>query len=122
MAVLIIVIVFFTVGIYLVKKGVFKRRGADIQVTNDVRNNAPSLPVKNLQYAIKMFDTRFSIYQNEEDKRKASVNKISDDVQQYINEMVSLFYRRGEDYSIDFVDMNFVVMVVIKHWVTDELD
>ena len=118
MAILIIFFIIIVTLTVLYKKGVFTKKGeslSEVSVYNQ-SPDSPSLLKDDLQVAVKFFDARGVVLVAEDDAKKFNINKFSDEVQDYINEMISLFNRRGQKYSVEFVNMNFLFLVVFKYW------
>lgn len=114
MALLIIVIIFFIVGIVLYKKGVLGKKVSSPTLPCDsICNSDPSsFYCNNQQYALKLFDLRRAAKED----GKTDLYKLGDDITDYVEDMVSLYNRRGEHYDLSFVNMDSSLLVVFKHW------
>lgn len=117
MAVIIVLFIFFAVGFLLYKKKKIGVKGELPQSLCDNNSKSPS-PIfyDHVQCTVKLFDFSGFILNGDEHEKKINIERLNDSIQDYVDEMISLYNRRGEHYCIDFNNFTYGVMVVVKHW------
>lgn len=107
------------IGYILYRKGIIRKRGIS---PTSVRSDNPALPsslVQNVRYEIQLFETKTKMFKAEP---LPDIQKMSDEINEYVEDKVSIYSRRGEFYDIEFINLNWAVLVAIKHWTVDDVE
>lgn len=120
MAIVILFFIAIAVVFTLYRKGIL-RKGSPSRSENcdKVSVNSFSAVPKSCRISFRLFDVRSEYVTADEG---VSLDVKSDKVQQYIDEMVAMFSRRGEIYTVEFISFNFSVGVIFKHWFNEDDD
>lgn len=121
MAILILFLIAFIIVITLYKKGILRKGSPLDRVVCDKTsssNNLSAVP-KSFRVEFKLFEVRPDTYK---DKELSGLEVKSDKIQNYIEEMIAMYSRRDENFTVDFVNFNSCVGVVFKHWFNEDDD
>ena len=121
MAILILFLIAFVVAVALYRKGFLRK--VSVPQTGVCDKTSGSLTTsavpKSCRIEFKLFEVRPDVYK---DKDVSGLEVKSDKIQNYVEEMIAMYSRRGEWYSVDFLNFNSCVGVVFKHWFDEEDD
>ena len=121
MAILILFIIAFIIVITLYKKGILRKGSPSERAVCDKTSGSYNLSAvpKSFRVEFKLFEVRPDTYK---DKEVNGLEAKSDKIQNYVEEMIAMYSRRDERFTVDFVNFNACVGVVFKHWFEEEND